>query len=509
MKRHPVIKWGLRSLLFLLLTGGLVIIWVNHQFAKIRGSLTEVIDTKGLYNSYEGIIITNVQLLAPDCTHFVPDQHVVLKEGIIAAIHQDSIFEEGLSVIDGEGKYLIPGLVDSHVHLRSSKNDLYLYLANGVTTIREMTGNLSHLAWKAEIARGALGPRMFVASEKVNSKSGVAAYFEEWTRTRINYATEEAAAEKIRKLKEQGFDAIKIGSFINKKMYEATIKYAHQNDLPAIGHIPYSVGIDSFYHKGQDEVAHIEELTKGVIWKYGGYHAEKAEDFLQYLREQSEEIAIQLHQNNTPVTSTLFLMESLPNQKLDYETLIKEVPIEYINTGILEGSPITPGWLPGQNYYEEAIEVKNDPIKRKNSRIFWETYAKALHIMIEALHKYEVPILAGTDTNIPIMVPGFSFHDELLSLSRTSLTNTEVLYAATAAPAIWAKTNTGMIKIGYKADLLLLNQNPLEDIQHSRSIEAVFVDKHWINKMQVKQILESVKKVNEASREKDISIYQK
>ncbi|MEM6806199.1 MAG: hypothetical protein AAF696_32675, partial [Bacteroidota bacterium] len=359
MKRYPLLKWGIRLLLFLLFTAAIAIFWVNHQFAKTRGELTEVIDTNGLYNSYPGIIITHVNILSPDCTHFLPDQHIVLKKGIISSIHQDSIFEEGLRVIDGRGKYLIPGLVDSHVHLRLSKNDLYLYLANGVTSIREMSGNLTHLSWKKEIEEGALGPRMFVASEKVNSKSGIAAYYESWTRARINYATEEEAAEKIRELKEQGFDAIKIGSFINKEMYEATIKYAQQNELPAIGHIPYSIGIDSSYHKGQNEVAHIEELTKGVIWKYGGYNADNAEEFLQYLREGSEEIAIKLRQHQISVTSTIFLMESLPDQKLNYDSLIKEFPIEYINPGMFEGTPITPGWIPGKNHYEESEEVRN------------------------------------------------------------------------------------------------------------------------------------------------------
>lgn len=500
-----LIKWVWRSMLFVLLIGGLVLLWVDHQIAKTRGTFTEVIDTKGLYHTYSGIVIRNVHTLAPDGTHFIPNQNVVLKDGMITSIKQDSVAEKGLMVVEGKGKYLIPGLVDSHVHLRHSKNDLFLYLANGVTGIREMSGNLTHLQWKEEIQQGALGPRMYVASEKVNSKSGLAAHFETWTRARINYATEDQAAKKIQALASKGFDAVKIGSFINREMYAATIRQAGLYQLPAIGHIPYSVGLDSIYHSGQAEVAHIEELTKGVIWKFGGYHAGNADEFLRFMREQSDDIAIQLLNNKISVTSTLSLMESLPDQKLKLESVLKSIPLEYVNPAIVKGTSITSGWLPGNNHYEESEEVKANPEQGKASVTFWKTYVEALYIMIEALLKHDVPIMAGTDTNIPPMVPGFSLHDELASLAQAGLSHEQVLYSATVAPGAWMQSNTGKIQEGYHADLVLLTRNPLEDIQNTRSIESVFAGQCWMDKHQITQILASIGAVNATERKFDIT----
>ena len=505
MKGKKILKWSLRILLMLVLITGGVLIWIDSQLKASRGGGTEVIQTAGLATPYETLLIQDVQILAPDCSHFVPHQNVLLKDGLISAILPNSLVPQGVAIMDGKGQFLIPGLVDSHVHLRASKNDLYLYLANGVTGIREMSGNLEHLSWKKEIVEGALGPDMFVASEKINSKSGFAAIFENWTRARINYATEEAAASKVKELSEQGFDALKISSFLNYDMHQATLKYAQQYELPVVGHIPYDVGLDRFYASGQAEIAHIEELTKGVIWQYGGYGPDNAAEFLRHLRSQSDSIAAQVKQNDMPVSSTLALMESLPGQKVDLASEIKGLPIEYVNPIFIEGNYMVKGWLPGNNHYEEPEEVRTDPEMRQGSQIFWRTYVEALHIMIASLQKYKVPILAGTDANTPLMAPGFSLHAELVSLADAGLSNAEVLYSATAAAGDWMHANTGRIEAGYRADLLLLSQNPLEDIQNTQTIETVFSGQYWMDRQQLDAILAAVREVNDAARRVDLT----
>jgi len=500
-----IVKIGSGFILLLVVIGLMVITWVNRELDRSRGGTTDVVELKDKPKPYSKIVIKNVNILSPDCNQFIPDQNVVLQNGHILSIHQDTVIDENHEIVDGQGKFLIPGLVDSHVHLRQSKNDLLLYLANGVTYVREMTGNRNHLKWRDEIQKGALGPKMFIASEKVHSTGGVAGIFESWTRNRINYATKKGAAKKIRQLKDDGFDAVKISTFINNKMYRATIEEANKQALPIIGHIPFSVGLDSIYDAGQCEVAHVEEITKGMIRKFGGVNADNAIEFLEYLEEQSDAIAIALRNKNIAVTTTVLLMESLPKQKFNLESYIKEVKLQYANPGPLEGTSLSRGWLPGNNSYEEPAEVMNDLEKRKSSEIFWKTYVDAIHIMTRALAKNNVVIMAGTDANVPVTIPGFSLHDELVSLFKCGMTNAQILYAATVAPGIWMESNTGMIKEGYEADLVLLTKNPLEQIKHTTSIESVFCGNYWLPKNRTTQLLDAVTEANDRSRTIDIS----
>jgi len=476
------------------------IIWVNSQLKKAHGGYTELLETHDLIESSTNVIIKNVHILSTDCDEFLPNQNVVLKDGIILSVNQDSVFSDGFKIIDGNNKYLIPGLVDSHVHLRDSKNDLLLYLANGVTYIREMSGNTKHLQWKEKIENGELGPSIFVASEKVNSKSGIAAIFETWTRKRINYSTEKEVIEKIKWLYENGFDAVKISTFINAEMYKLTVREAKKYDLPVIGHIPLSIGLNNIYNSGQNEIAHVEEITKDLIRKFGRINSKNASDFLQYMDEESDKIAIEIRKNNIAVSTTIWLMESLYHQKFNLDSIIREVELEYANPGLIEGTKLGKGWLPGNNSYEEPTEVMTNTERRKESEIFWKTYADAIHIMTKSLVENKVVIMAGTDANVPVTIPGFSLHDELESMSKSGMTNAQVLYSATVAPGIWMRSNTGMIKKGYSSDLVLLSKNPLDIIKNTKSIETVFCGKYLLTKPNVDQILKEVLLKNEKSR---------
>lgn len=507
MKRATLTKWTLRSLAAIILITVIVVLWVNHQLKIGRGSFTPLVEADAFVKPMPDFLIKNVNLLSPDCAQFIANQQVVVKNGMITEIGQDSIFEEGMEVIDGSGKFLIPGLVDSHVHLRNSKNDLLLYLANGVTYVREMSGNTTHLAWKKEITEGAIGPRMYIASEKVPSKSGVAALFEEWTRTRIHYASERAAEKKIKQLKMQGFDAVKMSSFMNTKMYDATIKEAERQTIPVIGHIPYDVGLEKIYSSGQTELAHVEEITKALIEEFGGLNSTNAEAYLEFARNNCDKIAEQIKKNKIAVSTTIWLIESLPQQSVALSTIVKEVKLDYANPVFVEGTKLSKGWLPENNGYEASKAIRNDEVQRKNTVTYWNAYVEAIHIMNAALAKHDVLIMAGTDANGALTVPGFSLHDELISMSASGMTNAQVLHAATVAPGAWMKSNTGKIQTGYRADLVLLSQNPLEAIQHTNSVEAVFFGKNYLSREAIQSMLAAILTANEKNRNTDITAY--
>lgn len=127
--------------------------------------------------------------------------------------------------------------------------------------------------------------------------------------------------------------------------------------------------------------------------------------------------------------------------------------------------------------------------------------------MTKALVNNKVPIMAGTDANVATMVPGFSIHNELESLSKSGMTNSQVLYSATVAPRSWMKSNTGKIKVGYNSDLVLLAKNPLEDIKNTKTIEYVFFDKYRIDKTHISTIFKAVEDANNKNRNIAIDQY--
>ena len=468
------------------------------ELKKVLGKSTKVIDIASIVKPTELIQIKNANVLSEDCSHFIKNQNVILKNGLIINLGENLQMDSTGIIINGTDKYLIPGLIDSHVHIKESKNDLFLYLANGVTSIREMAGRPIALEWKKELQKNGIGPRMFVASPPLYSFSGLKGYFYQWTRQSVNYSNKVNAEKKIKKLKEQGYDALKMYGFVNTEMFTATLDIAKKYNIPVIGHIPL-VNLETFYTSDQKEIAHVEELTKIIIDGFGKSIKNNPDEFLTYLKIRSDEIAKKLKAYNISVTTTVWLCESFLNQRFDLKLKLKEIELKYANPKIIEGTPLYKlGWLPGKNGYE--YDGKDDPNAKKLSLIYWKTYAEAIHIMTKALVDNKVTIMAGTDANVSTVVPGFSLHDELQSLIKSGITNSQVLYSATVEPSNWMKRNTGKIKVGYNSDLLLLSKNPLEDMKNTKTIEYVFFDKNMIDKTQIATILKAIEEANNENR---------
>mgnify|MGYP000359684337 CR=1 FL=1 len=288
-------------------------------------------------------------------------------------------------------------------------------------------------------------------------------------------------------------------SFLNKEIYKAINDEAKKQGIQTVGHLSYSIGLNGLYSSGQSQLSHIEEITKNTMEDYTGIVYNTPNEYLDYLNKKCDSIAIKLKKNNIVVASTVSVIESIPKQNFDIENFLKSIELEYENPGLIEGSRLAKGWLPGNNSYEN-MDIKNNPELIKKSKIFWKTYVEAYYIMTKALIRHGVTITAGTDANVTGVVPGFSLHDELESLSRCGMSNSEILYAATIAPAEWMQRNTGKIKIGYDADLLLLEKNPLKHIKNTRTINTVIANGKFLDRKELDKMLQSVKEANNTSR---------
>ena len=505
-------KWikylGITLLTLTILTPIVLYFGLESGMKQMYGANTKVVDVTQFEPETGAVLIKNVNILTPNSEAFIGEQTVLVENGLIQVIDSKLDIPAEVKVVDGTGKYLIPGLIDSHVHLFYSPNDLLVYIANGVTEVREMMGSTDRLALKKEIENGRIGPKLWVASPPLGTMNDLQSWFISWTRQAKNVSNSTAAEQAIRTFAAEGYDGIKIYSHLNKESYLAATKTAKALGLPVVGHIPWEIELSDFWENGQSEVAHVEELMNALRREFGHING-KEEEFLNFISQQSEELANNLIKKDIGVTSTLGIVDNLIGQKFELEKVLKKAEIAYVNVGMLEGVKFGSGgfgWLPHNNLYSIPKGLTTEEIA--GQRKFWTAYAKACQVLSQELAKRGVKIMAGTDANIPTRVPGFSLHGELVNLSKAGMTNAEVLKAATSTPANFLKSKAGKIVEGYEANLVLLDKNPLMDIRNTKAINTVFSNGKMYDRQLLDRMLAAVKAVNDEGRTIDISEYE-
>ncbi|WP_420573323.1 amidohydrolase family protein [Kordia sp.] len=482
--------------------------YIKSEIKHHQGVYTEQVDFSKFNVSQSSIAITNVNVLSQDCSEMKGSLTVLIKDGIILDVGKNIEITSAYKKIDGSGKFLIPGLIDAHTHLHRSKNDLLLFLANGVTSIANMNSKPDqlYLKWRKEANEGALSPRIYIAAGGMSSKKGFMAKMNTIFGSRY-YNTEEEARQAIREFKKLGYDAIK--SYApNREAYYAIMDEAQKQGIPVTGHLPLDVGLQEFYTSGQSALAHAEEITKNTFEDFGGLNYifyDRIDEYMQYLEENADKIAQNLKKNNITVCSTVRYIENIHKQATDLPKFLKEIELEYANPGIVEGSHFAKGWLPGSNKFESPGSTTEN--KNETADLYWSNYVKAIHIMTKALVDNDVKLTSGADTNGFCTVSGFSLHDQLASLEEIGLTITQVLRTSTITAAQWMQHNTGVIEKGFAADLVLLDKNPLEDIDNTRTIQAVITNGKYLDRTTLDNMLLAVKEANARSRNISINAY--
>jgi hypothetical protein len=509
MKLKKIKKWTLHISLILIIAVIVSVIFANCALKQMYGGNTEVVDTDSFDVLAQPTVIINTNVLSLNGSYFIKNQTVWLDKGKIISIDTTTQFFKNHLIINGKGKYLIPGLIDSHMHLWQSPNDLLLYLVNGVTHVREMMGSSKHLKWRQEIEdEKRLGPKMFVASNKVQSFGLFEGWFMNWTQGNINLYKTKNALSTLKLLSKEGYDAVKLGSFLNKENYKAVSSATDKVDIPLIGHLPFSIGLNGLWNSNQKEVAHIEEIVKALRIEFGRVTIENRNEFLLFIQKQGEKVSDSLLKKDIAVGSTLWLSESFIKQKTELKGLLSQIQLSHVNPGVLEGSILTSralGWIPEKNPYRLPKNISSDKLLIEKN--YWTAYAEAHQILVKIFAKKGVKVLAGTDANLPIVVPGYSLHDELESLTQAGMTNSQALLSATAVPSDWVKIKSGKISPDFRADLILLNKNPLDNIENTKTIETVILNGKVFDRNQLDIILNAVKEANNRSRNKEIHSY--
>jgi len=439
----------------------------------------------------------NVNLVPMTDEKIVKDHTVLVKGTRILEIGPSNgvNIPENAIVIDGAGAYLMPGLADMHMHTRPDwvsdypVSPLNLYLANGVTTIRcfgPRGGSGKYvLRWRDEINEGKrIGPTIYTCGP-------------------ILYGPVKDPQRIVREQKAQGFDFVKLYSFVSKDEFHEAIATAQQLGIYTAGHIPFSVGLDGVLSEGMDEIAHIEELDFEFLdfdrtrklgrIEWFRYLMEVADK--QYnasfgldiaMLEKKYEAAIsavigKVQSAHVPVCTTLVVGEGIVRKLFEPKAFLARQETKYLPQWYLDA------FRQGKEKHQAMFRGNEDfaPFKHALERL-----------LLRKLKQAGILLLLSTDAGTGSMgiVPGFSLHDELRILTENGFTPYEAITAGTINASKVVKAMIGVddfatIEEGKRADLILVNENPLEDVAHIKDLRGVMAAGRWYEKAALQKMI--------------------
>jgi imidazolonepropionase-like amidohydrolase len=413
------------------------------------------------------LFIQHVAVVDVSAGQVLPDMTVEIRGRTIAAMDSASRIRaaRGARIVDGRGKYLIPGLWDMHVHLSfpvgAAQVFLPIMVANGVLGARDMHSFLEPItSLKRAVASGTqIGPRLFIAGTAVD---GPNSYL---PAARIVHTPEEARAA-VRELKAEGVDFIKVYSSLPKDLYLAVAGEAKSDGIPFVGHVPYPVTAAEASDAGQKSLEHLTEVDVGTSSDEAAIKAEEL-DAMNQKHGYIPDPARLKSTFDSAATAALF-ERFRKNGTWQVPTLVVFDQERQIAEAGLSGNDSLLVYIPKMlRDYWRSLPVD---IATKMVALY------SVHAdLVGRLNRAGVPILAGSDSPNPFVYPGFSLHDELGLLVRSGLTPGEALRTATVNPAIFLglTDSLGTVARGKVADLVLLDANPLTDIANTKGIRAV------------------------------------
>lgn len=448
--------------------------------------------------------IRDVTVIPVDSDDVLAHRDVLVRDGRVAAMseHGKDRPARDATVIDGNGKFLIPGLVDAHVHiategaLRDSKNPvrsgldpgpdhvydrrvLLSFLKAGVTGAANLGGGArsdEDLLWlRDEIAAGRiLGPRLYVAKRINGPRAEVAsprpAQVPVSTPAAPTTAADGIAA--VRAARERRYDLIKPYQFLNRQTYQAIVEETRRQGMVSSGHLPeLGCGVCAdrafaFAHR-LDNIAHSEELGR-----YGRESNLAPRDI--------DALADLVAANKIGVTPTLITLKQIVHMYVQ-----REVPATPGDWGALVDPVTRLDWAPAGNNYLSARFRNQD-----GADTFSAGYDFS-RLLTRELWKRGVALTVGTDAPMPGLAFGVSVHQEMLELREVGLSPLEVLRAATvnAHRLFDRKGGNGAVRVGERADLVLLDADPLADIRNVARIHGVFVQGRWLPAARIDALL--------------------
>ena len=425
------------------------------------------------------VAFVNVNVIPMDQERILTGHTVVVKDGVIAALGPvDAVkIPPGALRIDGRGKFLMPGLADMHVHFeifndQATTGMLRLFLANGVTTVLNLYGTPAFLQLRERIARGeTVGPTVYTSGPFISNAP-------------VSSPTVEEVERQVVAHKRAGYDLIKIHGDFSRDAYRKLFEVARREDIRVIGHLPRNLGIDAAFEERQDAIAHAEEyLYAYFFFKPATSPADASQAAqLRWIAEQASRIpsvAQATAKAGIWVSPTLTVYSGIARQVDDIDAVLKRPEMKYL-----------PPWLSNQFQPSNNTYIKR--FKKETAKGFFAR-ANLLSQLVKGFRDAGVRMLAGTDTPVPSVVPGFSLHDELRELVAAGLTPYEALRTATANPADFMRSDKfGTVSVGKTADLILVEGDPLKDVNNASRRSGVMTRGRWFTEDELRKMLDGM-----------------
>jgi len=415
-------------------------------------------------------LFEHVNVVPMDLERVLIDQSILVRGGTIAAIGPGIQAPVGATVIDGHGsQYVLPGLADMHVHSTTGR-DMAVLLANGVTTVLNMGGATPEFVDQVvpKLNRGELpGPHVYL-SLRVD---GTPEFGQLVIRSR------EQARAIVDIAKSNGYDFIKVYNNLSPEVFEALVAEGRRLSIPVVGHGVTRVGIERQLKAGQLMVAHAEEYLYTVFFPAGA----DVGNAPPRLDQIPAAIAL-TKRHGAYVTADLNTYATIAAQWGK-----PEVVKSYLS-------------MPALRYLDpdDRISWRFEGYDRREGSL--DERLKFLQVFVKSMADAGVPLLTGTDSpSTPGLVPGFALHQDLHALESAGLTRFQALSAATRTPGEMiarAKPQAqrfGTIAVGMRADLILAERNPLEDLSTLARPAGVMVQGHWSGADKLNALLEAVK----------------
>jgi imidazolonepropionase-like amidohydrolase len=416
------------------------------------------------------VAITHVTLIDVISGVARPDVTVVVRGDRIESVGQAAP-PKGATLVDGRGKFLIPGLWDMHVHLSWTRpSALPLLIANGVTSVRDLASSLPELdSWRTKIDAGILvGPRIWRAGPILNGKS--------FNKYQLVPGNPDATRGVARALKEAGVDFYKVHRRMERDSYFALIDEANKLGMTVVGHIPMTVTPEEASNAGQATIEHVATLFEGTFAE-----ATKGKKIVDALRDfrtsgEAEKLFAVFVKNHTVFDPTIIAYQQI----VDVSTHPETAKSPYIAASL----------------QKEALPfMKGDDLAEMRSMM--DEY----RAIVGVAHRAGVTLVSGTDIASAPRVPGFMLHDELQQLVASGLTPAETLKAATinCAAVLKREKDLGSVEAGKLADMVLLDADPLADIGNTRKINAVIVNGKLYRRAKLDALLRDAERIAAAN----------
>ena len=442
-----------------------------------------------LFSLEAGIVIENITLIdAKNGTR--TNQTVSIQNGVIQSIGSAKLDMEDSQIINGEGKYLIPGLWDAHVHLTfipeiDHETHFKLYLKNGVTSIRDTGAILSKLQPSLNFIEENPNttPRLFYAGPLIDGADRVYKGMEPgFPNLSIGIDETSNIPEVVDGLLKEGVTFLKSYEMLTRETYLELLKVAGQNGLRVTGHVPLSIDLEEAIEAGLGGMQHVRNMDLACA-----KDADNLLDDRQVSLENEASIAGSALRTHIHSSQRYYAIDNTDDErclriimKLS-EYGVFQTPTLTINTFDSRRFYADPKWretyqdLPEaaeNNWMQGSLKLANIDVT-ENAKKF-DAWSLSL---VNKMHQEGVKIIAGTDTPIGYLTPGYSLHKELELLSEAGLSNMDVLRSATITPAEFfgMENQMGTIEVGKLADLVILDKNPLISISNTQSIHRVIV----------------------------------